>query len=162
MKTKKSVCIVCGLALVGLLVAGCMPISQSQTDASASASSATPARTYISSVHQAFSTIDAQMDDVREAAAAHDAAAIYAALDKVDQHVNDLQNIEVPEGLEEVQAKYVAASKSLSQSLREYTAYRFGGQTTASDSAPTLAAIQADYEEGINALKEADEIAKGL
>ena len=59
MNMRKGACVICGLALAGALATGCMPAS-SQAGSSA-ASSATPASAYITSVHQAFSTIDVQM-----------------------------------------------------------------------------------------------------
>ena len=85
MNMRKGACVICGLALAGALATGCMPAS-SQAGSSA-ASSATPASAYITSVHQAFSTIDVQMEDVKKAAAAADTTAVYAALDKVDAQV---------------------------------------------------------------------------
>ena len=160
MNMRKGACIICGLALTGVLATGCMPAS-SQTGASAAAS-ATPASAYIASVHQAFSTIDVQMEDVKKAAAAADATAVYAALDKVDAQVAEIEKLTVPEGLEEVQAKYAGASKNLAETLRAYAAYRLDGGANASNAATKLAAIQADYKEGIEALRAADEIAKGL
>ena len=102
------------------------------------------------------------MEDVKEAVAATDATAVYAALDKVDAQVAEIEKLTVPEGLEEVQAKYAGASKNLAETLRAYAAYRLDGGASAADAAAKLAAIQADYKEGIEALRAADEIAKGL
>ena len=160
MNMRKGACVICGLALAGALATGCMPVS-SQAGSSA-ASSATPASAYITSVHQAFSTIDVQMEDMRKAAEAADVAAVYAALNKVDAQVAEIEKLTVPEGLEEVQAKYAGASKNLAETLRAYAAYRLDGGASATDAATKLAAIQADYKEGIEALRAADEIAKGL
>ena len=160
MDMKKKACVLCGLALTGVLASGCMPLSSSTASGSSSAS--TSARAYITAVHQGFSNIDVQMDAMKKAVSASDGAAVYAALDKVDQQVSALEAVDTPDELKEVQAKYVGAAKNLAQTLREYAAYRLEGGSTSNDAAAKLAAIQANYADGINTLKAADEIAKGL
>ena len=165
MNLKKTACVVCTVALTGVLAAGCIPVSSQSTNAqsaSQTTSTATLAQTYISSVKQVFSNIESEMEEVKKLAETADTSAIYAALDKVDQQVTDLQNITVPNGLEEVQKNYVEAAKSLAQTLRDYVSYRFEGGATASDAAAKLDAIQSAYNKGIELLKAADEIAKGL
>ena len=168
MNIKKSACVLCGLALAGALATGCMSTAtttstQASSSSSASTSTtATPARTYITEVHQVFSDIDTSMDDLVKAAKALDSTAATTALDAIDAHVTELQGIEVPSGLETLQEKYVEATKTLAQSLRDYATYRLQGGASAEDAAAALSAIQSSYAQGIATLKEADSIAESL
>ena len=168
MNIKKSACVLCGLALAGTLATGCMSTAtttstQASSSSSASTSTtATPARTYITEVHQVFSDIDTSMDDLVKAAKALDSTAATTALDAIDAHVTELQGIEVPSGLETLQDKYVEATKTLAQSLRDYATYRLQGGASAEDAATALSAIQSSYAQGIATLKEADGIAENL
>ncbi len=157
MNSKKWLGILCSLILVGVLMVGCVPLS-----ASSAASSATPARKYIIAVHDVFSDIDAQMEIVKKASSTDDRASVYAALDKVDEQLKALEAIEVPEGLEELQEAYLGASKKLATTVRSYVDYRLGGAAAVPEAAVTLAAIQADYDTAIDALRAADDLAKSL
>lgn len=159
---KKCACVICSFALTGTLAYGCVPSSAMTSAQGSSSTSATPARTYITSVHQAFSSIDEQMESIEKAITASDSATVYTVLDKIDQQVGDLQNIDVPSGLEEVQSKYASASKELATALRDYADYRLKDGFQASDAQTKLAAIQASYSEGIAALKAADEAVQKL
>ena len=151
MNKRTFACVVCGLALAGSLAAGCVP-EQSQV-----ASAPSPARIYITSVHQVYDNIDTQMDALKGSAAAGDFAAVSAALDKVDAQVAALEGLEVPAGLEELQNKYVTATKTLETAVRQYADYRLN-----KSNAVTIDSIRESYAAGIQLLQEADNLAKAL
>lgn len=155
MNKKLCAILLCGCALVGALATGC-------TSTQATTSTVTPARTYITTVHQVYSQIDAQMDAVQTACAASDKEAVFTALNAVDKKVKELEAVETPSGLEELQAKYVSATKSLATTVRSYADYRLNGGSSTSDASDKLAQIQKDYAAGIEALKDADKLAQSL
>lgn len=155
MNVKKCACLMCSLALAGAVVTGCIP-NQARTNAP------TPARVYIDSVHQVYDQVDLQMTALATASASSDSAAVFASLDEVDKQVAALEALEVPNGLENLQAQYISATKSLASSVRAYAEYRYQGGSSASDAAARLAAIQASYASGIEQLKAADALAKSM
>lgn len=136
--------------------------SDTQASSTSQAASATPASAYMSSVKGVFSNIQERMTTFTKAVSAKDAQAALAVLDEVDSQVSKLSDIDVPDGLGDVQKNYVQASKDLAQALRGYVSYKLGGGASASDAANTLANIQSTYQKGIDALKAADDAAKSL
>ena len=149
---------VCGLA-------GCSQQSSAETEQQAAN------RAYMSSVNQKIEELAERLTSFEDAVAREDVVTMRTQADNACAVIDERSAIEGPEGqgLEEVQQGYVDGCTTLRDALNAYidlyteiesaTAEHPFDYATYDD---RLAAIQAQYDEGVSKLKAADEKAASL
>lgn len=144
-------CIACLSALVGCSA------SDEQTDAQ------TQNRQYMSSVNTIMETLDSNMETFAQAVKDGEVVSLSAQLSSVDQCVSDLEGLDVPDAMGDIQTSYVNGAKELQTALSSYVQLYEDVKAPANGVAPSsadynsrLADIQSHYDAGIAALKDAD------
>ena len=135
---------------VGSLCVGC-----SGTQATTQNTEATAARTYMSQVNQTMETLDEKLDNFVDAVSRGDSVGMKTQADKALEALSALDSIETPDQLKEVQDGYKTGADCLKQALTDYVTL-YTTQDASAINADQLATIQAKYDEGVAALKEAD------
>ena len=157
----KLVAIACVFAIAGIL-AGC---------ASGAATSATEEeqanRAYMSRVNESMIKLDGELDGFIDAVKRGDIVNMRSQADNAYKVLDELEAIEAPDALSDVQKDYVGGSAKLREALDEYidlyaeiTAKGDGFDWTAYEK--RIADIQKTYDEGVALMKSADQAMSGI
>lgn len=145
-----ALCVVC----MGVL-AGCVS-DNSQADAQ------TKNRQYMSSVNTIMETLDTNMESFATAVKDDEVVSLSSQLSAVDQCVSDLEALQVPDAMADIQSQYVNGAKELQTALSSYVQLYEdvkapqSGTYDYSDYDSRMADIQSHYNAGIQALQDAD------
>lgn len=146
----------CVLALVTLFATGCA------NGASSANGEQQANRAYMSQVNGIMDELGTQLDTFVEAVSRGDVVNMRSQADNAYKALDELNSIEVPEELSEIQEKYTDGASKLREALNSYidlyteiSAGSFDQSTYAS----RIASIQTTYDQGVEALKQGDEAA---
>lgn len=156
MKTKARFAVALAFCLACLGVfAGC-------TAADDQADAQTQNRQYMSAVNTIMAEFDTDMDDFAAAVKDGEVVSLSAQMTSVDQCVSDLEALEVPDAMKEIQEQYVKGAKELQTALKDYVQLYEDVQAPEkgtydySDYDSRMKDIQSHYDAGIKALQDAD------
>lgn len=152
------------VALAGVLMvaalAGCQQrgsaVDQDQLDR----------RQYMSQVNQAMDELQTRLESFSDAVARDDVVGMRTQADNAFKALDDLDGLEVPDALKDIQKDYVDGTNSLKDALNGYIDL-YTEIESATDEQPfdwstydqRIADIQAKYDAGIDKLKKGDEAA---
>lgn len=123
-------------------------------------------RQYMSSVSQIMETLNTNMEEFALAVKDGEVISLSSQLAAVDQCVSDLNALEVPDAMTDIQKSYVKGATEMQTALSDYVKLYEDvkapqkGSYDYSDYKSRLADIQSHYDAGIEALKKADEAAQ--
>lgn len=123
---------------------------------------------YMASVNSASEELRDKLAEFAQAVATGDTFAMQTTSDEARAVIDKMNELEAPEELSEVKAGYEQATASLEAALADYTAL-YNELVDAQAGAPfdygayagRIEQIQKQYDDGLNALEEADEKAAG-
>lgn len=123
-------------------------------------------RAYMAQVNQLADDLRESFGEFIDAVSRNDLIAMKAKADEAFKSIDKLEQLEAPEGLEDVQSAYAQGAASLRTALQGYVdlyAELEAAQDTEdfdlSGYESRLAEIQASYDEGLKALGEGDQLA---
>lgn len=153
---------VCALILALGTLAGCM-------DASTSANSTQDAnRAYMEQVNQKMTDLEEGLSTFTDAVSRGDVVSMRTLADKAYGALDALEDLEAPEGLQDIHSKYTQGADQLKSALDAYIALFADVKSEQSGAAASfdwstyanrVSAIQDAYDQGIRSLKDADEAA---
>ena len=155
------------LVLAGVLMATILGGCAQQN--SAATEEQTESRQYMAAVNQTVEELSDRLDGFEEAVARGDAVTMRTQADNAFKALDSLAAIEAPEALQEVQSGYVDGCNDLKGALSSYVDL-YTEIDSATDDHPfdystygdRVAAIQAQYDAGIDKLEAADKKATEL
>ncbi len=154
----KVIAAVCAGALMIAAFAGCAPQkdagNQDQLDR----------RQYMSQVNQAMDDLQSRLDGFADAVSRNDVVSMRTQADDAFKALDDLNGLDVPEGLKDIQQEYVDGTSDLKDALNAYIDL-YTEIESATDDQPfdwssydqRIADIQDRYNAGIDKLKAGDE-----
>ena len=155
--TKIGTCL-CALAFA-VAMAGC----------TANTSSVSPEqqanRAYMSQVNEIMAQLDEQLDSFVEAVSRGDVVNMRTQADNAYQQLDKLSDLEVPDGFSDIQQGYLDGTTKLREALDGYIELYAATESATFDQstyATRLAQVQSLYDEGVAALKQADESAASM
>lgn len=161
MKAKMRLLLVAALSVVCLsALVGCSTSTTPQTDEQSLN------RQYMSSVNTIMETMNTNMESFTEAVKQGEVVSLDAQLSAVDQCVNDLNALDVPDAMKDIHSQYTTAATEMQTALSGYVQLYedvkapASGSYDYSDYADRLAEIQSHYDAGVKALQDADDAAK--
>ena len=156
--------VMCACALMMGVLTGCTTTSTSTTTEAQELN-----RAYMSSVNQIMSDLDEQLESFVDAVSRNDVVAMQTQADAAFAILDELEDLTVPEGLEEIHACYLEGSALLEQALDAYIDLYVEIYSASSDDdfdwssyEERLAEIQALYDEGIAQLEAGDAAAAAM
>ena len=155
--TKKLVPFICALAMACGLLAGCANQAMTAANEEQQAN-----RAYMSQVNEIMEELGTGLDSFVEAVSRGDVVNMRTQADNAYKVLDKLDELEVPEALEDVQKKYVDGTAKLREALDDYvTLYTEmnSGSFDMSTYDKRIEAIQELYDEGIDLMNEGDETA---
>lgn len=161
---KRGVVIMMVSALLALSLGGCTGLQQSSQEAEAQAAN----RQYMSQVSSITDELAERLAAFDAAVADNDPVTMRLKADDAFKTLDALSALEPPEVLKDVQAGYVEGATKLKDALNSYltlyTDVEAAGDRGLGDAvySERLAAIQAEYDEGIAKLQETDKKATEL
>lgn len=163
-KLSALVSVVCACVLMVGVLCGC---SSSTTSEETEAQEAN--RAYMSSVNVIMEDLDEQLESFVDAVSREDVVSMQTQAEDAYEILDELDDLEVPEGLEEIQECYLEGANLLEQALDAYIDL-YIEIDSATDEDPfdwdtyeeRLAEIQELYDEGIAQLEAGDEAAAAM
>lgn len=156
---KKFAALILAAALAICALAGC---SATGSSANLNTNNQTPEqqnREYMSKVTLKMTDLATNLVTFTDAVTRSDAISMKTQCDKAMASLDEVKNIEAPEAMKDVKAKYDSGCDSLKQALTQYVdLYTSGADITQE----ALDPIQQLYDQGVQALKEADEAVANL
>ena len=156
----KIAALICAAVMVLAVLAGCYGSNTQVNDQSKAY------RTYMSQVNQIMVELDEGLDAFTDAVSRNDTVNMGSALDQALKTLDKLDGLEVPAALKDVHKDYVDAAATLEGALRDYAALYAeidaaaeGDKADWDDYEDRISQIQAQYDEGVQGLKDADEAA---
>ena len=152
----KIIACACALVFGAAVLAGCASPA-SQVDEAQQKNQA-----YMSQVNGIMAELGDSLDSFVDAVSRGDLVNMRTQADDAYKKLDALSSLEVPEGLGDVQQKYVDGTAKLREALDAYIAFYTDvksdsfDQSTYSD---RLAKVQSLYDEGVDLFKQADEAA---
>ena len=140
---------------VGALV-GCAP------NAGAVNSEQQANRAYMSQVNGIMDELGTDLDSFVDAVSRGDVVNMRTQADNAYKKLDELNSLEVPEGLSDIQQNYIDGTSKLREALDDYIDLYTeisAGSFDQSKYADRIAEIQSTYDEGVAALKQGDETA---
>ena len=152
----KLITALCACAIIGVLGA-CSP----GTAASASKTAEQVNRAYMSQVNEAMVKLDENLDQFVDATSRGDVVAMRTQADNAYQTLDALAAIEAPEDMKDIRDQYLNGTGKLREALDSYIdlyaeAAAAGDSYDWSAQSNRIKQIQAKYDEGVKALKDAD------
>jgi outer membrane murein-binding lipoprotein Lpp len=152
-----------GVILAGGLLAGCMSPNTGATDQQQAN------RTYMTQVNRAMEDLNGRLAGFDEAVAQGNPVNMRAKADDAFAAIDDLAAIETPDAMKDLQKGYVDGCTALKDALNGYVDL-YTEIDSATEEHPfdfgtyddRIKAVQDKYNEGVNALKAADEEALKL
>ncbi len=156
----KVVGVLCLTVALGLVFAGCSEENAEEVDQQ------TLNREYMASVNQLMGDLQTQLEDFSSAVAQGDVVTMRTQADQAFKYLDDLEALEVPEGLTLVHQDYVDGAVALESALTAYMDL-FTQIETATEAQPfdwtqfdsRVAEIQGLYDEGIEKFEAGDNAA---
>lgn len=145
-----AMCVMCATVL-----AGCSG-NNAETDAQ------TQNRQYMTNVNQIMEDLNTNMQDFATAVQDGEVISLSSQLDSVNDSVEKLKALSVPDAMKDIQSQYVAGSEELQTALQLYVQLYEDVEAPASGSfdygtySDRLAEVQSHYDAGIAALQDAD------
>lgn len=154
---------VCAAALYVTMLAGCMGGQQTMSE-EAQAQAAN--RQYMSQVNQIMTDLDATLTDFSSAVQAGDVVTMRSALTEASRSIDSLEELSAPEALADIQTAYTEGCTQLETALNDYVQLytdveNAGGSMESGAYQSRLTEIQQSYDEGVQKLANADELAAG-
>ena len=123
-------------------------------------------RQYMSQVNQAMDELQTRLESFSDAVSRDDVVGMRTQADNAFKALDELNGIEVPDALKDIQTDYVDGTNSLKDALNGYIDL-YTEIESATDEQPfdwstydqRIADIQAKYDAGIDTLKKGDETA---
>ncbi len=123
-------------------------------------------RQYMSQVNQAMDDLQTKLDSFSDAVSRDDVVGMRTQADNAFKALDDLNGLEVPDAVKDIQQEYVDGTNSLKDALNAYIDL-YTEIESATDEHPfdwssydqRIAEIQAQYDAGIDKLKKGDEAA---
>ncbi len=146
-------------ALSALLMVGCAVQGTAEVDEE------TASRQYMSSVNATIDKLSTKLEAFNDAVLDGDVATMQVTVDEALAVLDELEAIEAPEVLAEVQEGYVNGCGMLADALSQYIdLYKdaAGGSLDEETYEARLGEIQQTYDDGIDALKVTDDTAAAL
>lgn len=156
----KALVVACATVLMIAALAGCAQQSskddQDQLDR----------RQYMSQVNQVMDDLQTRLDSFSDAVSRDDVVGMRTQADNAFKALDDLNGLEVPDALKDIQQEYVDGTNSLKDALNAYIDL-YTEIESATDEHPfdwssydqRIAEIQSQYDAGIDKLKKGDEAA---
>lgn len=153
--------LMCAGVLMGAALVGCMQQVSTASDEQ------TAARQYMAQVNQQLDTLAEKLDGFNDAVSRNDVVSMRTQADAAFKVIDEIAAIEAPEAAAAVGADYVEGCMLLESALSDYidlyTELESSGSAVDRSSYESrLAAIQAQYDEGIAKLEAADAAAPDL
>lgn len=161
---KRTIAVMIMSAVLALGLSGCAGLQQSNQEVEAQAAN----RQYMSQVSSITDELTERLAAFDAAVADNDLVTMRLKADDAFKTLDTLGTLEPPEVLKDVQAGYVDGANKLKDALNSYLALyadiEAAGDRGMADAAynEQLAAIQAEYDEGIAKLQETDKKATEL
>lgn len=160
MRFSKVVTVFCAGVLMVASLAGCAQQSNSLTEQQQQSDE------YMSQVNLTMDDLQSRLDSFSDAVSRDDVVGMRTQADNAFKVLDELNNIEVPEGLEDIQQNYVDGTTELKDALNAYIDL-YTEIDSATDEQPfdwstydeRIADIKTQYDEGIEKLQAADEAA---
>ena len=156
----------CSAALTASLVAGCAPASPA---AKAQDEAQVAYRAYMSSVNETMSDLDKGLEEFVTAVSRNDVVTMQTQAERAYKAIDKLKETDAPEALADIKSDYVEGATKLQEALSDYIALytemqaaQSTGSFDFSSFAGRVSGVQEKYDEGIAALKKADEAAASL
>lgn len=123
-------------------------------------------RQYMSQVNQAMDDLQTKLDSFSDAVSRDDVVGMRTQADNAFKALDDLNGLEVPDAVKDIQQEYVDGTNGLKDALNAYIDL-YTEIESATDEHPfdwssydqRIAEIQAQYDAGIDKLKKGDEAA---
>lgn len=147
------------LALVAALT-GCMGAMNSEADSQQQAN-----RAYMSQVNEIMMQVDSYLGTFVSSVSSADIVAIRSSANDALSQLAKLSSLEAPDDLKDIQTDYQNGSDKLSDALNQYVQLYADVDAGGLDQAAVnerIGQIQSLYNEGYDALKQADEAAAAL
>ena len=153
--------LVCAAALGTVALGGCASGASTTATAEQQAN-----RAYMSQVNETMVELDESLDQFVSAVSRGDVVNMRTQADEAYKVLDELTDIEAPEGMKEIRDNYVNGTAKLREALDAYiTLYSDTAKSSSNTSADAynkrISEIQATYDEGVELLKTADESAAG-
>ena len=143
------------VVVAALALAGCAAPNQPSTDEKAADN-----RAYMAQINQKASDLDVVLTDFQAAVGDQDAVAMKAASSRAATIVGQVKASEAPEKLVPIKDEYVKGLEQLQAALDQYTQLYIDLNAGSIDQAAygdRLRQVQEAYDQGVEALKSADE-----
>ena len=150
--------VACMVMLMSALLAGCFGSGTAANDPNKQY------RTYMSQVNQIMVEFDESLESFTDAVSRSDVVGMGNELDRALKTLDKLDGLDVPASMNDIHESYLAATEMLEAALGDYFELYTEIDAAAQDDAPVdmsaysarIAEIQAAYDEGVQALQEAD------
>ncbi len=159
---KKWGVLVCALALVGAVLAGCAGGTSPEAEQQAKN------RQFMAQINQTMVDLNEKLDAFNEAVATGSVVNMRTQADNAFRVLDSLENLEAPEGLEDIKQDYIDGATELEGALNAYIDL-YTEIDSATEEAPfdwstydsRMSDIKASYDDGIAKLQAGDEAAAG-
>lgn len=144
------------VAVALMLLSGCSGTSQEEDQQAQN-------RQYMSSVNQIMDTLDSSMDDFATAVKDGEILSLSSQLSAVDDCVNSLNDLDVPDDMEDIQASYLDGAQKLQTALQLYVqlyqdvSIPENGSFDYTTYDSRISEIQQYYNDGLASIESADE-----
>ena len=150
--------IVCAGVLMAGVLGGCAGTATTEEEEAQQAN-----RDYMSQVNSIMEELDEELESFTDAVSRDDVVGMSTQADNAYKVLDELEDLEVPEGLEEIQEDYLAGADSLEQALDAYVELYTEIDAAEDDEdfdwssyEDRLAEVQTLYDEGIAQFEAAD------
>lgn len=158
---RKTIAIACICALSLLALCGCADRNSGEASEAQKAN-----RAYMSQVNEAMDALKADLGGFVDAVSRDDVVNMRTQADNAFKRIDKLEALTAPDALSDVHAKFIEGAKKLKSALDGYVAL-YAEIRSATDEKPfdwsnyesRIAAIQAQYNEGVSILEEGDKLA---
>lgn len=152
----------CALALVGAVLAGCSAGTSPEAEQQAQN------RQFMAQINQTMVDLNEKLDAFNEAVASGSVVNMRTQADNAFRVLDSLENLEAPEGLEDIKQDYIDGATELESALNAYIDL-YTEIDSATEEAPfdwstydsRMSDIKASYDDGIAKLQAGDEAAAG-
>lgn len=159
------------MMVAAMVVAGCLTFltACTQPETATDEQKQPSAGDYMTSVAKTSTQLSSALSEFAAAISENDLSAIQPKADAAYEVLAQMEALEAPDDLKEVKGKYDEATQSLKDSLKDYVALYLEIQNTPEGNtfdftnyASQIEAIQKSYDNGLNLLEEADNMATEL
>lgn len=161
-----------GLMIVAtVLVAGCLAFltACSQPQPASNEERPPTASEYMTSVAKMSGQLSGSLSEFATAVSSNDISAVQQRADAAYDILSQMEALEAPDEIKSVKGKYDEASQSLKDALKDYVALYLEIENVPAGSSPDLTnyaaqieSIQKAYDNGLNLLEEADNMASEM